>query len=522
MLTPLNQQLGQTPQMPPMVATPAVGNSDTPFVQPTPTTPTRGIGAQMAAQGRGPDSALVHMAPNEVAGLDALAKSTVGQGLTINPTTGLPEAGILSSLLPMILGAALSPFITPMGAAAVVGLGTGLVKHDLKAGLMAGLSAFGGAGLGGAIGGMMSAGSAAAAGAGAGAIGGGAASGIAGDIAATAAPTAGAGFTAAETAANAAQGLTPLATQTASTLGSAASHLAPLGEISAQATPEIIGGSNLASGANAVLSNALPNTAAYGEQAGLRGLASGFGSKFAEALRPGVPGFVPRMVTTGLGTTGVLNSAMGAMTPSPMTLQNDPSTTGKSNYAGPYLPVDRHPRMPGADRSPTDSSEFQYFEDVNPTPGYMTMSGGAPPGYPGGPALVDTNPTTTVAKKHWYDFAQGGVVSLKPGGFVMDARTVSELGNGSSNAGKELLAQHGGTPIDGPGDGVSDSIPARISGGREARVARDEVAFSPEAVKRAGGAQKLYAVMDAARKSRAQAGRGQDTGSRRGLSGATA
>jgi hypothetical protein len=48
----------------------------------------------MAAQGRGPDSQLVHMSPREVAGLQALAKAS-GGSLTTNPQTGLPEAGFL-------------------------------------------------------------------------------------------------------------------------------------------------------------------------------------------------------------------------------------------------------------------------------------------------------------------------------------------------------------------------------------------------------------------------------------------
>jgi hypothetical protein len=112
-------------------------------------------------------------------------------------------------------------------------------------------------------------------------------------------------------------------------------------------------------------------------------------------------------------------------------------------------------------------------------------------------------------------FAAGGV-ALKDGAFVMDARTVSEMGNGSSGAGQELLARHGGKPIRGPGDGVSDSIPAKV-GKQPARVARDEVKFDPDAVRRIGGgnprkgAERLYALMDKAHKARRAAGRGADT-----------
>jgi hypothetical protein len=119
--------------------------------------------------------------------------------------------------------------------------------------------------------------------------------------------------------------------------------------------------------------------------------------------------------------------------------------------------------------------------------------------------------------------ARGGEVGMEDGSFVIDARTVSELGNGSSNAGIEHLARMGGRPVRGGGDGVSDSVPARIGGHQKARVARDEVIFSPEAVSRLGsgshskGTKKLYALMGKAHSARKKAGRGQDTKVAKGL-----
>jgi len=108
----------------------------------------------LAALGRGPDTELVHMAPGEVQSLQALAKAN-GGSLTINPETGLPEAGFLSSLLPMVIGAGLTAAsggaLTPMMAAMMTGGGYGLATGSLKKGLMAGLGAYGGAGLGGAL-----------------------------------------------------------------------------------------------------------------------------------------------------------------------------------------------------------------------------------------------------------------------------------------------------------------------------------------------------------------------------------
>jgi len=94
---------------------------------------------------------LVHMSPREVNGLQALAKAH-GGSLTINPETGLPEAGFLDSLLPVLAGLALGPagfgLMSSLGAAATVGGITTLATGSLQKGLMAGLGAYGGAGLG--------------------------------------------------------------------------------------------------------------------------------------------------------------------------------------------------------------------------------------------------------------------------------------------------------------------------------------------------------------------------------------
>ena len=97
---------------------------------------------------------LVHMTPGEVQGLQALAMRH-GGSLTINPQTGLPEAGFLSSLLPMLAGAALTAVsggtLSPMMAAMMVGGGAGIMTGSLKKGLMAGLGAYGGANLGSSL-----------------------------------------------------------------------------------------------------------------------------------------------------------------------------------------------------------------------------------------------------------------------------------------------------------------------------------------------------------------------------------
>jgi hypothetical protein len=91
---------------------------------------------------------------------------------------------------------------------------------------------------------------------------------------------------------------------------------------------------------------------------------------------------------------------------------------------------------------------------------------------------------------------------LRTGGFVVPADVVSALGNGSTDAGLEaLMKKFRATPIDGPGDGMSDSIPTTIEGKQKARVARGEAYLSPEQVKQAGGTKKLYAMLDRIRQN---------------------
>ena len=96
-------------------------------------------------------------------------------------------------------------------------------------------------------------------------------------------------------------------------------------------------------------------------------------------------------------------------------------------------------------------------------------------------------------------FAQGGIASLAYGG-------QSHLGDYSD----------GGRLLKGPGDGVSDSIPATIADKRPARLADGEFVVPARIVSELGngsteaGARKLYAMMD-----RVQKARGKTTGRNR-------
>jgi hypothetical protein len=108
---------------------------------------------QVAQHGRGDDSLLVHMTPDEVQRLQAFAEAN-GTTMTINPDTGLPEAGFLSDLFKSVAPIALGAFLGPAGfglSSMMAGVATGgitaLATGSLSRGLMAGLGAYGGAGL---------------------------------------------------------------------------------------------------------------------------------------------------------------------------------------------------------------------------------------------------------------------------------------------------------------------------------------------------------------------------------------
>ena len=104
----------------------------------------------LASLGRGNDSMLVHMTPKEVQGLQGLAMAH-GGSLTINPQTGLPEAGFLDSIFPTVAGLglnALFPGLGALGTGLLVGGVTALTSGDLGKGVLAGFGAGSGAGLG--------------------------------------------------------------------------------------------------------------------------------------------------------------------------------------------------------------------------------------------------------------------------------------------------------------------------------------------------------------------------------------
>ena len=122
----------------------------------------------LAAKGRNGDNTLMHVSNDEVAGLNALARQSMGQELTVNPDTGLPEAFLFAPFLaPMVAGGlglgggALATGLTAgaLGTAEAAARG---MDDPLRRGLFSGLTAGAASGIGNALSGAAEAGSGAA------------------------------------------------------------------------------------------------------------------------------------------------------------------------------------------------------------------------------------------------------------------------------------------------------------------------------------------------------------------------
>jgi hypothetical protein len=350
----------------------------------------------LASRGRKGDSMLVHMAPEEVSGLQALAMAGGGT-LTLNPDTGLPEANFLKRMLPALIGAGLmfatggaaAPGLFGLSKAATIGLGLGgaetLRTGSLEKGLMAGLGAYGGAGL---TGGLMGAGNAAAS---------------------QAASAANPSFV----------GPMPGAASGTSALGAGIQNLGTAGGPSAAVSA--MGG---------------------GAQAAKYGLAALSPTLQPDAAKP----------YDGGG-------------PNPYEYDYDPNNQMYTRVA---------PGSRARDTMPPALAPI------------TTMAMGGPI-----EEMSDRNQMETMMANGGQMFARGGV---------------SHLGDYSD----------GGRLLKGPGDGVSDSIPATIANKRPARLADGEFVVPARIVSELGngsteaGARKLYAMMD-----RVQKARGKTTGKNR-------
>jgi len=276
----------------------------------------------LASKGRNGDTMLVHMSPQEVGGLQTLARNN-GTSLTVNPQTGLPEAFNLGRLLPMVAGAGLTMLSGGTLSPLTIGLMTGgvgaLATGSLREGLMMGLGAAGGAGLAGSM------------------------ANLAAPAAAAAAP-AGSVVGAPSVMAGTGSGLT---------VPAAAVNTAPTGAlINSAAMPQV--------GLNAGKAMALPSL--EGTAAGLSNVGSapinyGFGaasSAPASLVTPGMTAVPPpgALANNLTGLDALKQSALTPITPppvsGPMTL--DPAIYGRPFEASvtSYFPGGGAPAMPNA------------------------------------------------------------------------------------------------------------------------------------------------------------------------------
>lgn len=89
------------------------------------------------------------MTPDELRALNKMSLDHVGKPLSTNPRTGLPEAGFLSSLLPTVAGIAGAAMGVPLPLlVGGIGLATAALTGDIGQGIMAGLGAWSGGKLG--------------------------------------------------------------------------------------------------------------------------------------------------------------------------------------------------------------------------------------------------------------------------------------------------------------------------------------------------------------------------------------
>ena len=378
--------------------------------------------------GRNGDTVLVHMSKGEVKSLNDLAMAGGGQ-LTINPHTGLPEAGFLQRMLPMIIGAGLAA--TGVGApmaALMVGGGYTAATGSLKKGLMAGLGAYGGAGIGSAL---ASSGTAAQAATPSVSLAEGAAATPAAPVVTSGSPMGGIGYTPTPTAPVVASG-SPMGGVGYTPTASAPTPAVPP-TVNAPLTP-----ADQVIPANSMASNFRNSTNAMFEGAKTLG------------TEPGRAAFMTNLEAVP-GTFGAKTTLAAA--------------------AAPVLMPDEKKQEP----TKTDSDPGQqYTYSTNPTNPFPTPD-------PYGRERKYFSPAYTPR------MASGG---------LSDAQY--NLGGYSD----------GGRLLRGPGDGVSDSIPAVIGKKQPARLADGEFVVPARIVSELGngsteaGARKLYAMMDRIQKTR--------------------
>lgn len=496
------------------------------------------IAKQVAAKGRNGDSVLVHMTPGEVAGLQRLAVAN-GESLTINPDTGMPEAFKLKSLLPMIAGAlaAFIPGVNVALASTLAGGATGALTGDKNQSLLmrAGLGALGGWGGGGIGQALMGAGKSAA-------------TNVltkAGEAAAKEAaggvsefvPTlvkVGKDATTALQTAQAAGVTSPAALQvlkgTAGSLmnpalGTSGSQLARLGLQNIAAAPSTVGGAALKGlGMPKMFAALSPLTVATPPT--LKGSKEPIPEYQMYSYNPGT-------VNPNFGQPGEPYFLGQGYTAPRITNQNPYAPTygaydkrGKGIGTPGLSPLEQYMLdMQGQQQPPIAAAEGGSLSDYISKMNEAKATSDPPPAslsdYMANMNQARTSTSPMVTQQYRMpnmtpvgDFTVRGPASGYRGPFtnMMDYAPIRPFAEG----GLASLGGYsdGGRLLKGPGDGVSDDIPATIhrddGSKQEARLADGEFVFPARIVSEIGngsteaGAKKLYAVMDKIQKDRAK------------------
>ena len=438
----------------------------------------------LKSKGRGPDTELIHMTKGEIKGLRQLALAH-GTDLTINPETGLPEAGMLMKILPVVAAAAATYFTA--GAAAPA--------------LEAALAGTAGAGMGGLL-----------AGAGAGALIGGASAGLQGGDIGRGALFGGlggalSGGLGAYDAAPAMDALNPSSVEelTAAAVKSAPTPIDP-SALNAASTPAQF--DQVAKSAG-VFAEGSPELAGKGLSVAPGGggptyynqLGSGMTDMAKKAAILGAPGLGAQMGLTtpnsGQVPTGQYTSTLDRISPN---FRAQVPTQPNPYYTAQYPDYKKNPyQMAGG-----GAIAFKNQGIVD-----LPRSSGADVG-----TYSDTDPNT--AKLDAYNAAlyRFNKANKKAGiKAPVQFKEAQSLGDVEEAAGGGIMHgiggySDGGRMLKGPGDGMSDSIPATIGSKQPARLADGEFVVPADVVSHLGngstdaGAKRLYGMMDNIRKAR--------------------
>jgi len=277
--------------------------------------------------------------------------------------------------------------------------------------------------------------------------------------------------------------------------------------------------------------------------------AAGLGTLGSEASMLGTLGsqaapVASTLTSTGLNTGLGLQAAGGSMGLNPMLAQagmqggvdfalNAPNlASGASNYAlgaPSFAPgianlpnaIATAPAIPGTGSPPSfmeglskiAQDPTKYIMDNKYKLGASALAGAIggredpkkPDEYDGPLKRFVFNPNT-----YRPAYAGGGIASLASGGYdhVVGDEPMGPAGMARGGISDLGGYSDGGRMLRGPGDGMSDSIPASIAGRRPARLANEEFVVPADVVSHLGngssdaGAKQLYAMMDKVRQAR--------------------